>query len=333
MTDSLIAEVESVRQKMKGGMVPAVPVPRYKDGRIHTEAQTAYAAYLSKMHICGVAVWSHTGRGLHLSEEERFDIFRAWKSTLPKDKLIIAGAGAKFDSCLSFDKRAAEWRREAIEMARQAVDLGSDALLVFPPVIYRELPSVARDRHIVEYHGELAELGLPLVLFYLYEAGGGMEYTDEVLKELLSLSSTVGIKMASLDSVMSLQQVSTLVSKEFPDRLLITGEDRMFGYSLMRGANSSLMGLGAAYPNIQHALINSYRDQDYERFMELSLRIDNYAEATFTEPMDKYILRMLWCLVCAGVIPREAAYDIAGHEMSEEEIEKLRDTIQRNRLY
>ncbi|MNE88027.1 hypothetical protein D3C80_1852870 [compost metagenome] len=101
----------------------------------------------------------------------------------------------------------------------------------------------------------------------------------------------------------------------------------------MRGATSTLMGLGAAYPNIQSDLISSYQDKKYELFMELSSRIDAYAEVTFTEPMDHYILRMLWCLVCEGVIPKEAANDIAGYVLSEEEIDELYKTIHKCRLY
>ncbi|MNP28909.1 hypothetical protein D3C76_1219110 [compost metagenome] len=160
-----------------------------------------------------------------------------------------------------------------------------------------------------------------------------MEYSEEVLRQLLSLPSALGIKMASLHCVMTLQQVSGLVIREYPNRLLISGEDRMFGYSLMRGATSTLMGLGAAYPNIQSDLISSYQDKKYELFMELSSRIDAYAEVTFTEPMDHYILRMLWCLVCEGVIPKEAANDIAGYVLSEEEIDELYKTIHKCRLY
>ncbi|MMZ59986.1 hypothetical protein D1872_220540 [compost metagenome] len=68
-------------------------------------------------------------------------------------------------------------------------------------------------------------------------------------------------------------------------------------------------------------------------FIELSSRIDDYAEATFTKPMDQYILRMLWCLVYEGVIPKEAANDIVGYVLTEEEIERLNNTIHKCELY
>lgn len=325
--------IHQIRQKMLDGIIPAVPVPKYADGRVDRSAQDRYARYLSGMNIAGVAVWSHTGRGLLLSEDERETVLRSWKTHLDMEKVIVAGVGATYDPLLAFTERVHRWKSEAFRMASTAKQLGADALLVFPPVIYNELPQSERDAYIIEYHRELSELGVPIILFYLYEEGGGMIYSDAVLRQMLFMPMTIGIKMASLDSVMTMQRISTLLANEYPEHLFITGEDRMFGYSLMRGANCALMGLGAAYPNIQHDLIQAYRNQEYERFMDLSSRIDAYAEVTFTAPMDQYILRMLWCLVCAGVISEEAAHDQAAYVMSAEEIEHLRYTIGKSRLY
>ncbi|MNO53773.1 4-hydroxy-tetrahydrodipicolinate synthase [compost metagenome] len=333
MTKSIMDKMLGVKQKIYGGMIPAVPVPRFADGGIHHDAQLAYAKYLSKQQISGVAVWSHTGRGLYLNALERQEILMSWRSALGRDRVIVAGAGARFNHTLPYVERVKQWKREALHMAEHAVELGGDALLIFPPVIYKELPSKERDRCIVEYHEELSQLGIPLILFYLYEEGGGMDYSDEVLRKLLSLPSALGIKMATLDRVMTLQHVSSIIAKEHSDRLLISGEDRMFGYSLLRGARSTLMGLGAAYPNIQSDLLTSYQEKNYELFIELSSRIDDYAEATFTKPMDQYILRMLWCLVYEGVIPKEAANDIVGYVLTEEEIERLNNTIHKCELY
>lgn len=329
----ILSIVQQIRQKMLDGIIPAVPVPKYADGRVHSAAQDMYARYLSQMNISGVAVWSHTGRGLLLSEDERETVLRSWKAHLDSEKVIIAGVGATYDRSIAFTEQVNRWKTDAFKIAASAKRLAADALLVFPPVIYNELPQSAREPYIIEYHRELNELGVPLILFYLYEEGGGMIYSDAVLRQMLSLPMTVGIKMASLDSVMTLQHISNLLANEYPEHLLITGEDRMFGYSLMRGANCALMGLGAAYPNIQSDLIQYYRNHDYEAFMDLSSRIDAYAEVTFTPPMDQYILRMLWCLVCAGVIPEEAAHDRATYVISAEEILSLRHTIEKNRLY
>lgn len=323
---------------LRGGLIPAVPVPRTADGRIHARAQEDYAAYLSAQNIAGVAVWVHTGRGLYLTEEERRHLLHSWSLHLRKDQLLIAGAGALPDPLLSGEQQIEEWRQDSLAMAAEAKAGGAEALLVFPPVIFRQLEPAERDAATIAYHREMASMELPLILFYLYEDAGGLNYSESVLKELLAIPSVIGIKSAALDSVMTLQQLSRLVTGEFSDRLLLTGEDRMFGYSLMCGASGALVGLGAAYPNIQSDLIRAYGEHDYARFMDLSSRVDAYAMATFTRPMDKYILRMLWCLAIEGVIPEEAANDLwsgtnARWEMEEGEIALLRETIRQWGLY
>jgi 4-hydroxy-tetrahydrodipicolinate synthase len=91
-------------------------------------------------------------------------------------------------------------------MAERAASLGADAILCYPPTWLRENPN--RDHLILDHHRKVAEVGLPLILFYLYEAAGGIAYSPNVLDELLALPNVVGIKMATLDSVMTYQDVS-----------------------------------------------------------------------------------------------------------------------------
>ncbi|GAA0134293.1 dihydrodipicolinate synthase family protein [Paenibacillus sp. YSY-4.3] len=324
---------ERVRTALEGGLIPAVPVPRYADGRIHDEAQAVYASYLANQNIAGVAVWAHTGRGLHLQPEQRRYILQLWRAALGPSRMVIAGTGALSDDALCMVDRIERWRMDSKIMAEEAIAGGADALLVFPPVLLRQLPDHEQEAAAVEYHRDLARLGIPLFIFYLYEGAGGWSYSLNLLRELLSLPHVIGIKIATLDSIMTMQDVARLLAEEFPGQLHITGEDRMFGYALMRGARSALVGLGTAFPNIQADLIKAHRAQDYARFLDLSERVDGFAEVTFTEPMDKYILRMLHCLAIAGVIPQEAAYDIAGYEMTEQELALIRQAIDKYQLY
>ena len=61
----------------------------------------------------------------------------------------------------------------------------------------------------------------------------------------------LGIKVATLDSVMTFQDVARLIRRQAPDKVLITGEDRFLGYSLMCGAEAALIGMGAACTTLQ----------------------------------------------------------------------------------
>ena len=304
-------DVESARSRLRWGLIPAVPVPRREDGSLHAEAQAGYAAWMAEQSIAGVAVWVHTGRGLHLPPEMRREVLRSWRKRLSAGRLVIAGAGAL--------PGTPDYDRAAVRMAEEAAAGGADAVLCFPPVPYRGDPE-----RIIAYHRALAEVGLPLVLFFLYEAAGGVTYDRETLRALFALPGVAGIKMATLDSVMTFQDVARLLREEFPGAVLVTGEDRFLGYSMLCGAEGALIGMGAAVPGPQAALVGGPPAADPPAFLRLTREVDLFAQATFRAPMEGYIRRMLWALADTGVLPEEAAHDPQGPDLDAREREDVR---------
>ena len=267
---------ENLRARLDGGLVPAVPVTLDVGGRLHAAAHDAYLRHMSEQPLAGVAVWAHTGRGLVLDRPTADAVLRDWRAALPR-KVIVAGAGAAGSASPS------EATVRSVEMTERAARLGADAVLAYAPTWLRGREHA--DRLIVEHHRRLAAVGLPLVLFYLYEEAGGVSYSPAVLDELLSMPEVVGIKMATLDRVMTYQDVARLLAERHPARLLITGEDRFLGYSLMRGARAALIGMGAACSRMQAELVRAHVGGDAPRFLELSRRADMLAEATFITPV------------------------------------------------
>jgi 4-hydroxy-tetrahydrodipicolinate synthase len=303
-------------EQLKGGLIPAVPVPIGLDGELHGPALDRYAAWMAGRPIAGVAVWAHTGRGLRLSEDVGDRVLDAWRRVLPSGRVLIAAAGAR-PGCLEVPDVFASAR----SMARRAAGLGADALLVHPPVAFRDRDD--RDRLILDYHAELAEAGLPLIVFYLYEVAGGISYPPKLLEELLRRPEVLGIKVATLDSVMTFQDIACLIRERAPDTLLITGEDRFLGYSLMCGARAALIGMGAACTDLQAGFLRAFASGDAPRFLELNAAIDDLAQHTFLAPMEGYIRRMLWCLVHQGIISPDAAHDPWGPALEPSEFDRI----------
>ena len=247
---------------------------------------------MAQQRVAGVALWAHTGRGPHLSEDERRVVLEEWRAALP-GKIIIAGANGP-------------------TMARDAKRGGADALLAFPP----------HDNPVV-FHDELSQ-ELPVIAFYLYAAAGGTDYSDRALHDILALPGVIGIKVATLDSVMTFQRIAA-VMREHPDKLLITGEDRFLGYSLMMGARAALIGLGAALTDMQAELLEAKQNADDRAFLRLSAQLDGFGAVSFTAPIEGYIRRMLWALAADGVIPEEACDDPWGPPVPDAE----RDVVRR----
>jgi 4-hydroxy-tetrahydrodipicolinate synthase len=275
----------SLVERLAWGLVPAAPVP-FRGTVLDESAQRGYARWMAEHPVAGVAVWSHSGRGPHLSAEQRRLVLDTWREALP-DRVLVAGA-------------------RDITMAIEARRGRADALLAFPE---RNDP--------VAYHARLGR-ELPVIAFWLYEAAGGVAYDDATLHRILDLPEVAGIKVATLDSVMTFQRLAAIL-RSHPDKLLITGEDRFFGYSIMAGARSALVGMGAALPDLQAGLLRACAQSDWARFHRLSTLCDRLAEATFIPPMEGYVRRMLWAAAADGAIPAEACDDPWGPPLPSEE--------------
>jgi 4-hydroxy-tetrahydrodipicolinate synthase len=275
----------SVAERLVWGLIPAVPVP-FRGAAIDEPAQRGYARWMAAQPVAGVAVWAHTGRGPHLSPEQRRGVLETWREALP-DRVVVAGA-------------------RDITMAIEARRGHADALLAFPE---RADP--------VAHHTRLSR-ELPVIAFWLYEAAGGVAYDDATLHAILDLPGVVGIKVATLDSVMTFQRLAALL-RAHPDKLLVTGEDRFLGYSLMLGARAALVGMGAALPDLQAGLLRAYAEGDWPAFHARSALCDRLAEATFIPPMEGYVRRMLWAAAADGALSPEACDDPWGPTLPAEE--------------
>jgi 4-hydroxy-tetrahydrodipicolinate synthase len=281
----------TIVERLDGGLIPAVPVP-FRGSEMDTAAQRSYARWMAAQPVAGVAVWAHTGRGPHLSADQRREVLDTWRDALA-DKVIVAGA-------------------RDISMAIEARRGKADALLAFPQ---------ASDP--VGYHQRLSR-ELPVIAFYLYQAAGGVDYDDRTLHAILELPNVVGIKVATLDSVMTFQRIAAIL-RDHPSKLLITGEDRFLGYSLLLGARAALIGMGAALPDLQADLVRARLAEDWGRFVSLSELCDRFGQTTFIQPMEGYIRRMLWAAAAEGAFPADACDDPWGPQLPSEE----RDAVER----
>jgi 4-hydroxy-tetrahydrodipicolinate synthase len=290
---ALDRSLPSLTARLQWGLIPAVPVP-FRGRTLAEDAQRDYARWMAGQQVSGVAVWAHSGRGPHLSTRDRARVLATWRAALPLS-VIVAGAAS-------------------VEMARDARAGGADALLAFP-----------RADHAVEYHEALSR-ELPVIAFYLYEAAGGVAYDNRTLHAILELPGVIGIKVATLDSVMTFQRIAGLM-RDHGEKLLITGEDRFFGYSLTLGARAALLGMGAALTDLPAQLLPAFRDGDLATFHRLTSVCDAFGATTFAVPVEGYVRRMLWALAAEGVIPEDACDDPWGPALPASEREAVRSAV------
>ncbi|MDL4775408.1 dihydrodipicolinate synthase family protein [Actinomadura xylanilytica] len=291
-------------ERLRGTLLPAVLTPMDPHGAVDHGALAGYARRIAAAPIGGVAVWAHTGRGLYLSDADRARVLRAWREATPLP--IVAGAGTPRSLT---GPSLAEAADATVAMAVRAAELGADAVMVYPVTAFGGLDD-GPARTVRLHERVAAETGLPLVGFYLHGEAGGFPYPPDLVRELLALPSMLGIKTATLDRAIGCQDA--LWAGRGTGRLGITGEDRMFGPSLMWGADTALVGIAAARPELSARVLRAWTGGDHAAFVRASERLDRFAAATFYAPIEGYVQRMHWAAVHDGLLPEGAAHDPYG---------------------
>ncbi|MEU8142056.1 dihydrodipicolinate synthase family protein [Nonomuraea sp. NPDC048901] len=281
-----------LRDRLRGTLLAAAATPMTESGEVDLGVVSRYLAGLVEDGADGLAVLAHTGRGPYLSPDVRAAVIeRAVALGVP----VIVGVGGS--SAHSGGVAQAE------EQARVAARLGADGVLVFP----------AEGDRLGGHEAIWRAAGIPMIAFDLYTR----PCPPETMRDLLRHPGVAGIKTALLSDAMGCQRAITLAREA--DRLAITGEDRMFGPSLLWGAEAALVGLAAASVPVTAAVMAAYRGSDLRAFDAASGRLDRLATATFTEPMEGYVQRMLWLAAAEGRIPESHAHDPYGPPLPEQE--------------
>jgi 4-hydroxy-tetrahydrodipicolinate synthase len=296
--------VESLRSRLRGRVVAAALTPFSASGSVLRSEVAPYATAVAASGVGGLAVGAHTGRGSSLPATELAWLVGAFgaASGLP----VIAGVAADPSD-----------RDAALRTAESFVSAGAAGLLVYPM-------AGASPSETVALHSRLGSaLGVPLVAFVLYERASGCQYSPSTVAELVSLPWVAGVKLALLDNAMGCQDIIAAARSAAPSTLVLTGEDRMYGPSMMWGADSALVGIASALPSWSVAVLSAWMAGSHSEFVAASARLDALAQLTFREPMEGYVQRMAWTAVWEGIMPEAAAYDPYGPPLPADERERL----------
>jgi 4-hydroxy-tetrahydrodipicolinate synthase len=266
------------------GLIPATVLPMHPDGSIDEPSLRRYIAWVVEQGPVALAINVDTGEGPHLTHDEKVRILQVVRDVT--DVPIVAGlAGPSTDA--------------AIRQAHDFKAAGADALLVFPIPAYLSQPLDVRIP--VAYHAAIAEVGLPLILFQLQPALGGVNYDAEVLEAMARVVGVVAIKEASFDARRFVDTARLL--ERIPPRItLLTGNDNFILESFMLGATGALIGFGAVMTREQVDMIRAWQDGRTDEAMALGRRVQRLADVVFAAPVGDYRVRLKECLRILGVL-------------------------------
>jgi 4-hydroxy-tetrahydrodipicolinate synthase len=298
------------------GIIPAVCLPMTADEQIDEPALRKYIRWVAGHGIKGVAVNADTGEGPWLYPEERARVIEIWAEELNGKVPIIAGLSASFT-------------HQAIALAKQAQKAGAEGLLVFPITAYLGQPCPFEIPF--GYHKALAEeVGMPMVMFQIQPAMGGINYTDDMFAKLLEIPQIVAIKEASfdchrfIDTVRILRQAARRIT-------ILTGNDDFIFESFVLGAEGGLLGFATLAIEEQVRMLNLVKQGDILKAQEIWNVIGPLEALVFSPPLRDYRPRIKEALTMLGVIPR-ATIRSPFFPISDAERARVRQALQRAKL-
>jgi len=270
------------------GLIPATVLPMHPDGSIDEPGLRSYIRWVVDQGPVALAINVDTGEGPHLVHDEKIRVLEIVRSVT--DIPIVAGiAGPSTDA--------------AVRQAREFKAVGANAFLVFPIPAYLSEP--LDPRVPVAYHEAVASVGLPLILFQLQPALGGLNFEPDTLRKMAAIDGVVAMKEASFDARRFVDTTRLLAELQRPITML-TGNDNFILESFMLGGTGALIGFGAVMTREQVEMIDAWKAGRIDEARALGERVQRLADVVFARPVGDYRVRLKECLVALGVL--EAAH-------------------------
>lgn len=269
------------------GIIPAIVTPMTTDGELDLNQLRRYVEWLVEQGPVALAVNVDTGEGPHLTVDEK-------RQTL---ETVVAAARGR---CGVVAGIAGPSTAQAVTNAKAAQAAGADAMLIFPIPAFLGQP--LNPEVPFRYHTAIAEaVDLPMILFQLQPALGGVLYTTDILHCLITIPSVAAIKEAAFDAMRFLQVKAALETASRRITLL-TGNDNFIFESFVLGAEGTLLGFSTIGTREQVAMLAAVKRRDFAAGQELGNRLQPLADVIFAPPVTDYRARTKEALKMLGVI-------------------------------
>ncbi len=268
------------------GLIPATVLPMSPGGKIDEAALRDYIRWISTQGPVALAINADTGEGPHLTQVEKLRVLEvvAEETHLP----VVAGLAGPFTS-------------QAVSQAHDYKAAGASALLVFPIAAYLSSPLACEIP--LEYHRQIASVGLPLILFQLQPALGGVNFDTDTLRQLIDIDGVVAMKEASFDArryVDTFRMIEQTPKYQRGHFTYLTGNDNFIFESFMLGCTGALIGFGAIMVAEQVDMIEAWREGRIGQARALGGRVQRLADVVFAAPVANYRARLKEALVMLG---------------------------------
>jgi len=199
--------------------------------------------------LAGYVALGSTGEAVLLTRAEMDGILATVKESAPKEKKLLAGAGA-------------ESTAETIERTKRAAEFGYDAVLVKTPYYYK--PAYRPEVLVAHFRRVADESPIPVMLYSIPQFTGIALGATEVAA-LAEHPNIIGIK----DSSGNVQGVAEIVAATPPAFQILVGSAASVYPSMTIGARGAILALACALPEKCVALFELFQQGHHEKAREL----------------------------------------------------------------
>ncbi|MFN3266891.1 MAG: dihydrodipicolinate synthase family protein [Deinococcales bacterium] len=235
------------------GLFPPVPTPFKRDGSLDLPALQNLIAWLGP-HVDGYLILGSNGEAVYLDEAERQKVLEAAREAIPKDKIMLAGAGG-------------EATAHVIERCRDASEAGADAVLVLAPYYNR----ANMTPNVLETHFMTVANSSPLPVYvYNIPQVSGIAHAPAWFSRVGMHPNIAGVKDSSGD-IMNFTEIGRLTPEGFN---LLTGNAPTLLPALTVGAHGAILAAGNVIPQIFQQIMAAFKAGQMDKALELQ-RLSN----------------------------------------------------------
>lgn len=215
-----------IKNELWYGVYPALLTPFTENGAIDYDMfQKNFLAQIDA-GVAGLIIAGTLGEASTLSAEEKFELLKFAKLHIPAHIPVILNI-------------AEQTTEEAVNFAKEAEQLGADALMLLPPMRYR-----AADREVVQYFKTIAAATDLPIMIYNNPVDYAIHVTVDMFAELADSPTIQAVKESTRD----LTNVTRMINR-FGNRFkILGGVDTISLETQLMGATGSVAGLVDAFP-------------------------------------------------------------------------------------
>ena len=176
------------------GIYPIVPTPFLDDGSVDYASIERLVACMAEQKVHGLAIMGALGEGPKMTDAERTEIIKLFRSTMPSDMHLVVGTQAPATD-------------PAKLQAQKARDLGADALLLGPH-------GIQKDKPLLEYYQQVSDAaGIPCII-HDYPAVTGITMSVELITKMFATAENIKyIKLEDPPTGMKMQALQKAVGE------------------------------------------------------------------------------------------------------------------------